>query len=159
MIRKQISKETAKQRLETLCVRGEECRRDLEEKLRRWGILPADREEILDSLEERRFFSDARYATAFAHDKMLFNRWGRMKIIMALRAKRIPSTLILAALNEFSEEDYRRVLSEFLQAKARTIPDLDTYEGRTKLYRAALSRGFESSLISELIKKFQLNNG
>lgn len=152
MLRKQITKEVATQRLETLCVRGEECRFDLREKLRRWGIAPSDAEAILDSLEDRRFFSDARFATAFAHDKLLFNRWGKMKITMALRAKRIPSSLISDALDELSDEDYERVLREFLIAKARSIKEGDTYEGRTKLYRAAMSRGFDSSLISRLIK-------
>lgn len=152
MLRKQITKEVATQRLETLCVRGEECRFDLREKLRRWGIASSDAEAILDSLEDRRFFSDARFATAFAHDKLLFNRWGKMKITMALRAKRIPSSLISDALDELSDEDYERVLREFLVAKARSIKEGDTYEGRTKLYRAAMSRGFDSSLISRLIK-------
>lgn len=166
MLKKQISKEVAIQRLETLCVRGEQCRYDLQEKLRRWGIFPSEWEEILDSLEERRFFSDSRFAAAFAHDKMLFNRWGKMKITMALRAKRIPSSLIREALDELSDEEYERTLREFLQAKARSIPNLTlpdnpsaeerqlNYEARTKLYRAALSRGFESPLISRLLKEF-----
>lgn len=153
MIKKQISKEIALQRLETLCVRGEQCRYDLQEKLRRWGVFPSEWEAILDSLEERRFFSDARFAAAFAHDKMLFNRWGKMKITMSLRAKRVSSPLIREALEELSDEEYQRVLLDFLQAKARTIPDLTSYEGRTKLYRAALSRGFESSLVSNLMRK------
>lgn len=152
MIRKQISKEAAIRHLETLCARGEECRYDLDEKLRRRGFSASDREEILDNLERKRFFSDARFAAAFAHDKMLFNRWGKMKITMALRAKRISPAIIRDALDLLSEEEYEQVLEDFLRAKARTIAGLDTYEGRTKLYRAAIARGFESSLVSRLIK-------
>lgn len=152
MVRKQISKDQAIQRLETLCVRGEQCRFDLQEKLRRWGIFQSEIDGILDSLEDRNFFSDARFASAFAHDKLLFNRWGRMKIVMALRAKRIASNFIDDALEAIEDEEYERVLRDFLVAKARSIKEGFSYEGRTKLYRAAIARGFESQLAAKVVK-------
>lgn len=151
-VRKSISKEQAVQRLETLCVRGEQCRYDLQEKLRRWGIPTAEHEAILDALEDKRFFSDERFARAFAHDKLMFNRWGKMKIAMSLRMKRLSSRLIREVLEEIDPEEYRKVAREFLAAKARQIGDLDSYENRTKLYGAGLRRGFDSELVGKIIK-------
>lgn len=149
---KKVTVEDATARLELLCARSEHCRYELQEKLRRWEIAPEDSEKILSSLEERRFFCDSRFAAAFVRDKMLYNRWGRMKIVMALRAKRIDSSDIEDAFAEVEQPDYERVARDFLTAKARSVKEGFTYEGRTKLYRAGLSRGFESSLVSSIVK-------
>lgn len=150
--KKSITADEARERLELLCVRGEHCRWELVEKMRRWGIHPADMESILDSLADNRFFDDARFATAFARDKLLYNRWGRIKISLALRAKRIDRNIIEEALDALDPEEYERIAREYMQAKARTIKEGNSYEGRTKLYRVAVSRGFESALASAIVK-------
>ena len=56
------------------------------------------------------------------------------------------------ALNEIDEEAYREKLRDILTAKARQITDVDTFEGRTKLFRFGASRGFEPALVSEMVK-------
>jgi|InofroStandDraft_1065614.scaffolds.fasta_scaffold01034_32 regulatory protein len=150
--KKKLTEEMALQRLESLCAGGEHCRHELSEKLRKWGMFPDESERILDSLERRRFFDDSRFASAFVRDKLLYNKWGRMKIVMALKAKRVDTTLIDEAFDEIDNDDYREIVRDFLSARARTIKAGFTYEGRTKLYRAGLSRGFESSIVSGLVK-------
>jgi regulatory protein len=153
MIQKKITKEVALQRLETLCVRAEHCGFELQEKLRKWGLFGSEAEELLQSLAQRRFYDDARYASAFVRDKLQYNHWGRMKIMLGLRAKRVDSAIISEALDEIDQEEYEQVARDVLAAKARSIKDLDTYEGRTKLYRAGLSRGFESQLVARIVKE------
>lgn len=150
--RKTVSAENAKVRLENLCARSEHCEWELKEKLRRWGVGPADTEKILESLRKGRFYDDARYASAFARDKLLYNRWGRRKIAMALAAKRIDRETAGDALDNIDEKEYREVLLELMRAKARGIKEGNTYDGRTKLYRAVASRGFETALISDYIR-------
>lgn len=150
--KKKISEETALQRLESLCAAGEHCRHELLEKLRKWGMFPDECDRILDSLGKRRFFDDSRFASAFVRDKLLYNKWGRMKISIALKAKRIPAEVIDEAFDGIDEEEYEDVAREFLMAKARGVKEGNTYEGRTKLYRAGLSRGFESSLVARIVK-------
>jgi regulatory protein len=152
MIKKTISPEDALQRLETLCVRAEHCRYELLEKLRKWGIFGSEAEKVLDSLGQRRFYDDARFASAFTRDKLLYNHWGRLKIMLGLKAKRIDSGIIADALNEIDAEEYESIASEFLTAKARSIKEGFTYEGRTKLYRAGMGRGFESQIVARLVK-------
>lgn len=152
MLRKQISAETALRRLETLCARAEHCRHELNEKLRGWGLSISDTERILESLEKRKFFDDNRFAEAYARDKLLYSGWGRMKIVLGLRAKRIGSDDINDALDGIDPEEYERVAIGFLRGKARSVKEGFTYEGRTKLYRAGLQRGFESQLVARIVK-------
>lgn len=147
-----MTEESALQRLETLCVAAERCRHELSEKLRRWGFMGDDADKILDSLEKRRFFDDSRFASAYTRDKLLYNRWGRLKIIMGLREKRIDRSTIDEALDEIDDEEYERVATEYLTAKAHTIKEGFTYDGRTKLYRQGIHRGFEASLVARIVK-------
>jgi len=97
-----------------MCARSEHCEWELKEKLKRWMISSADAEEILMVLRKGRFYDDRRFASAYVRDKMLYNRWGRRKIVYGLMAKRIPRELIGEALDEIDEEMYRNVLLEFL---------------------------------------------
>jgi regulatory protein len=149
---RKITKRIATQRLENMCVRGEHCRYELQEKLRTWGIFPVDAEAILESLESRRFFDDHRFAAAFVRDKLLYNKWGQLKIIIGLKAKRIDPDIIQEAIDEIDPDEYSRIAREFLTAKAKTIKQGYTYEGRTKLYRAGLSRGFASQIVAPIVK-------
>lgn len=150
MQRKPISPEKALIRAEELCVRAERSSGEIRAKLRQWGIAAADAEKIIASLTERRFVDDRRFCEAFVRDKINFARWGRRKIAMALYEKGVERGISAAILASIDMERYEENLQHILQAKRRTIVGPDTFEGRTKLFRFAVSRGFEP----ELIKKF-----
>lgn len=150
--KKRISEEVALQRLETLCAAGEHCRHELTEKLHKWGVTAQEATRILESLEQRRFVDDSRFASAFVRDKLLYNHWGKIKISLALRAKRIDPDIIDEALDEIDSEEYEEVAREFLAAKARTVKEGNCYDGRSRLYRHGLSRGFESPLVARIVK-------
>ena len=150
--RKLISAENALMRLEALCSRSEHCEWELREKLRGWGVGIPDAETILATLHKARYYDDERFARAFARDKLIYNRWGRRKIALALRAKRVDDDVVADALDEIDNEEYVSVLNAMMKARAKVIKEGDTYEGRAKLYRAAVSRGFESQLVSKIIR-------
>lgn len=140
-------------RMEDLCARAEHSSGEIMQKLLRLGISPGDAERIVRSMTERRFIDDGRFARAFARDKMEYARWGKRKIALALYQKRVPRELINEALDDIDNDRYLAILDELLRAKRRTLPEPDTYEGRTKLYRFAASRGFEPDLIAAAIRR------
>ena len=144
--------ETAQARLEDLCVRGEHCRFELAEKLRRWLVPTSEATRILDDMHDRGFFDDGRFAGAYARDKALYARWGRRKIAMGLRAKRVDTSLIDAALAAVDEDKYRSLMLDVLAAKARSLKEGNTFEGRTKLYRFGVTRGYEPALVAAAIR-------
>ncbi len=150
--KKAISTEKAIIRLETLCARSEQCSSEVRRKLSTWLIEPAEAEKILRSLTERRFVDDSRYARSYVRDKYRFARWGRRKIEMGLRAKQIESSVIREALGEIDEKEYTDNLVHILKAKAATMTDSDTYEGRTRLFRFGASRGFEPQLVADTVR-------
>ena len=149
-----ITAEKAMERLEALCVRSEHCEDELRRKLYRWGLSGADAEHIIESLRDRRYVDDERFARAYVRDKLRFSRWGRVKIRMGLMAKRVCGATIAAALaEEIAEEEYEEILISVLKMKMRSIEDAAGYEGRTRLFRFGVSRGFEPGMVSDVIRR------
>lgn len=151
--RKPVKADVALSRLELLCSRSEQCSGDLMKKLVAWQVPSREASEIMRRLREGRFVDDGRFARAYARDKMLFSGWGRYKIMRGLMVKRVEHQLIEEAIGELDAGEYEATALRVLRAKARTIKEGNTYEGRTKLFRAGASRGFETELLSRLIRK------
>ena len=98
------------------------------------------------------FINEKRYAVAFVRDKFRLNKWGKIKITMALREKGIEKELILSALDKIDEGEYQELLSMLLKNKSKTIKYDFEYEKQGKLFRFAQSRGFENNVIEQVLR-------
>ena len=151
MAKKPITENEAYLRVSARCVQREYCRADWNRKLQEAGLTAQQTEKVLDRLEDEKFIDEERYSRSFVHDKLLYDRWGRIKIAYALRQKAIPSALITAALETIEEEEYLQILKEVLRQKARSIKADSDYEHKQKLARFAASRGFEPGLVFKML--------
>jgi regulatory protein len=152
-----ISPERAIIKVEELCAKAERCSEEIRQKLHRMGLEHADTERIINSLIERRFIDDSRFTRAFVRDKVAFARWGKRKIMQALYVKRIDRDIIKEALDGIDEEMYMSNLQHIIAQKAKTMTDADSYEGKTKIFRFAASRGFEPDLVAKVIRQMFSN--
>lgn len=151
--RRQPTPDEALARCEELCARAEYCEGELRRKLYMWGVGNDDSDRIIGSLRERRFVDDARFAEAFVREKVMYAGWGRRKVAAALYQKRVARDVIAGALDGVDPETYERRLEEILMQKRRTMAEPDTYDGRTRLFRFAASRGFEPDLAAAAIRR------
>lgn len=147
-----LSPAEALAKAESLCVRAEHCTFEIRQKLSRWKIPPEDCEKIIESLIRDRFIDDERFARSYVNDKIRFSRWGERKIEMELLKRRIPRALITQILKEYDKSVIESNLKLVLEAKARTLDDPYTFEGRTRLFRYAVSRGYYPAAVAEVIK-------
>ncbi len=153
MAKKAVTKQQALMKLEALCARSEQCTWEINRKLDLWAIGAADKAGIIESLLSDRFVDDERYAKAFCRDKFRFSRWGRVKIKVALIQKHIGREIIEDALSEIDGSEYEKVLTSLLRAKSKTMEDVQSYEGKSRLFRYGVSRGFEPSVVIGVINK------
>lgn len=103
-----------------LCARAERSEEDARRLMTRWGVAPADREQVLERLRRDRFIDDARYAEAFVHEKINLSGWGARKIADALHRKRIARETIERALAALDAGTARERLADLLRRKVRT---------------------------------------
>lgn len=152
MNKKPMSKEVALDRLEALCAVSERCESELRQKLWQWSISSMDVQEIMAHLRKHRFVDDERYARAYVRDKYRIARWGRNKIVAGLMAKKIASEMVRKALEEIDQDEYESNARDVITGKMSGIKDVRSYEGRTKLFRYGVGRGYESELVARIIK-------
>ncbi len=151
---KQVGYDEALVRMESLCARSEQCTADILKKLAAMKLPAADSERIMERLYELKFVDDRRFARSFCHDKLEFSGWGRQKISRELHLRRIDRTVIAESLDEIDPDVYRSRAKTIVMAKIRRLgQDAFTREGRLKVLRFAVSRGFEIGLVAEIIRE------
>jgi regulatory protein len=138
-----------------LCSRREYCISEVMDKLHSWGTDAADNERIIELLKKENFINEERYAFGFVKDKFNYNKWGKLKITAHLRAKNIPGDLIKQALDSIDNETYNKTINDLLSAHRRSVKAKNQYELKAKLLRYGLSKGFESSILYDLLNTFE----
>ncbi|MBO7261038.1 MAG: RecX family transcriptional regulator [Bacteroidaceae bacterium] len=139
-------------KLEAYCASGEHCVNDVRIKLDKYDLSQDQSERIIEKLKENGFVDEQRYARAFVHDKLLFAKWGRLKISAMLWQKRLPQNIIDEALENIDDDDYIAVLKEVINSKKSAIKARSDYEYSVKLIKSVASRGFEIPLIKQFVK-------
>ncbi|MDD4923040.1 MAG: regulatory protein RecX, partial [Bacteroidales bacterium] len=79
------------------------------------------------------------------------------KIRYLLRQKGVSAELIEEGLEAIPEEDYQEMLLTLLKQKKPSIKSKTDYELRGKMLRYGAGKGFEPSLISQCLKKMDMD--
>lgn len=155
-MKKTLTYDQALHRAAVLCTRSEKCVSDIRAKLVLWGVDESDIKKMLSYLQEEKYLDDVRFCSYFVKDKSRFNKWGKIKIAYALRAKKIDEDLIANSLDQLEDEESLSTLLSILTTKSKNSKFKDDYDKKVKLIRFALSRGFEMKLVNQALKTFKL---
>ena len=152
---KPISESKALSRMANLCARREYCVFDIETKLKRYNLENDTIKSIIAKLKAEKYIDELRFTRSFIRDKIRFNKWGKIKILYALRQKRVPEKIVNEAFLEFTDHVINDYLQELLQTKWKTIKGDSDYDKQNKLIRFGLSRGFDMGSIKECMKRLK----
>ncbi len=140
------------QRAMRACSEREYCISDIVALLVRWGADSGEmREWIIERLVRERFIDEQRYSRAYVLDHFRHSQWGRVKISMALKQKKIDPAAISAGMEAIGEEEYLQLLQKILGDQRRKIKSKSRTDLKGKLLRHALGKGFESHLVYDAI--------
>lgn len=104
---------------------------------------------IIDSLIHEKFIDELRLSKAYIHDKTLFNHWGKVKIRMMLRRKRINEKTIDQAFNETVLENTNEIIHALITEKWKNIKGKSFADKKIKLMRYLISKGYEYEEVIE----------
>ncbi len=148
------------QRAMRACSTREYCISDIGRLLERWGADDeTKRKAIIERLTEERFIDEERYSRAYVNDHLRYNRWGRIRITMGLRQKQVNSSTIAEAVAAIDEDEYREILEKIIMMQLKRVRAGSRSDLKIKLIRHAIGKGFESSLVYEMVERIMREEG
>jgi len=144
---------TAFKKVMAMCSKREYCCEDIRNKLISWGVTRSDTEKVIDNLIKENFINEKRFATAFVNDKFNYNKWGKIKIAAHLRHRNLTGDIIREALDSIDYDIYTKALKDLIASHRRSVKAKNQYDLKVKLLRYGLSKGFESSLLYEVLNE------
>ncbi|MBV9989359.1 MAG: RecX family transcriptional regulator [Chitinophagaceae bacterium] len=146
-----LSPEQAWSRARQFCSYRERCHSEVREKLYALGLFRKDVEALIARLIEEDLLNEERFARLFAGRHFRQKKWGRVKIVHALRQKKLSETLIRLALKEIEATDYTASLQKLAAAKWEALKQEQyiTRQAKTRAY--LLQKGFEAPAVQQAI--------
>lgn len=146
-----IDEKEALLRLANICAKQEKSPNDILKKLNSWGFKYDEAKIILVKLQNNDLTNNLRFAKAFVHDKLHFNKWGKRKLAFMLSQKGIPQNIITSALDSIEFNDYEKIISEELSKKQKNLKGNSPRETEIKLLKFAESRGYEFDICKKIL--------
>lgn len=134
------------------CAYQERCQQEVREKLSEWGIWGNDAEQLLEQLIAQNYLNEERFAKAFAGGKFRTKQWGRVKIKLELKARKISDYCIKKAMLEIDEDVYTQTLRAEALKKYTSVKDPNNLSKKNKTAKYLAGRGFEADLIWDILR-------
>src|SRR5690606_8875740 len=151
-----LDKKTA---IYTYCNYQERSHAEVRNKLYELGCYKQEVEEMIAELIERDLLNEERFARAIARGKFRMKQWGRQKIVQQLKQQQVSQYCIKRALTEIDPNEYYATLEKLAERKWETLnKERSMAAKKAKTYRYLLQKGYESSMIQEVIGEI-INRG
>ena len=85
----------AKKKIARYCAYQERCHKEVNDKLREMGMIPAAIDQIISELITNNFLNELRFSEAFARGKFRIKKWGKSRIVSELKQRNISEYLLL----------------------------------------------------------------
>ena len=141
---------------EHYCAYQERSQQEVRDKLYEWGLYPNMIENIITHLIDGNFLNEERFAKVYTSGKLNIKHWGKGKIKQGLKQKRVSDPLIRKALLGIDPDIYMNILRNVIEKRLPQITEKDSFKRHYKLVQYAMSRGFETDLIRDILKDSDL---
>lgn len=155
--RKTLTPEQAYVKIRHYCAFQERTQEEVKRKLSGYGISWNDANLLISKLIEEGFLNEERFAKSFAGGKFRMKGWGRKKIEMELKMRKVSAYSIRKAImEEIDLKDYEKTLQKLFEKKWNSLkgPENTHYTKQAKTRQYLLSRGFENDIISRIMKSY-----
>lgn len=137
-----------------LCASREYCISDIRTRLETWGVHnPEQAEKVIQTLISEKFIDEQRYASAFARDKLRYNKWGKIKIEWSLKMKGVAGECISDAIAGIDEDEYRDIAEKLIQSLVKSKKAENKHLLKAKVLKSMQAKGFEYGVTGEVVKR------
>lgn len=154
-VKSMTSKEQAYQKIKYFCSYRERCHYEVKEKLFGLGLPKTEVEELVSRLIEDDYLNEERYCSQFAGSHFRLRKWGKVKIVHALRQKRVSEANIKRGLREIDEAEYLAALQKLVVAKWASLKNEQWLNRQAKTMAYLLQKGYEAVRIQAAIAEIR----
>ena len=147
MQKKYLTKEQALQKLKHYCGYQERSHAEVKQKLWDLGVNRSEHDEIISNLIEEDYLNEERFAKAFVGGKFRMKGWGRVRIVHALKEKKVSEYNLKKALKEIDEEEYERTLNNLAEKKYQSLKGEQYLVRKKKTMDYLVQKGYEMQLV------------
>jgi regulatory protein len=157
-VKKNLTPLLAWPKIKHYCGYSERCHYEVREKLFGMGLVKKDVEILLSRLIEENYLNEERFAILFAGGHFRQKKWGKTKIIYALRQKRVSEQNIKRAMKEIPADAYTASLQKLAETKWKSLKNEQyiTREAKTMAFLA--QRGYESPAVRQVLAVIRSGN-
>ncbi|GAA4001660.1 regulatory protein RecX [Hymenobacter fastidiosus] len=134
-------------KIAAFCAYQERNQKEVESKLREYGLNEDEAGEIIIRLSREKMLDEERYAQAFVRGKVRIKKWGRRRITQELKQKGISDYCIKAGMKEIDGDEYYQNLVDVLEKRDRVEKERNQRLRRQKLIMFMTVKGYENDLI------------
>ena len=135
------------QKIAAFCAYQERNQKEVEAKLRSYGLDEDEAGEIIIRLSREKLLDEERFAKAFVRGHVNQKKWGRRRIVQELKQKGISEYCIKSGLKEIDGDEYYQNLVDVLEKKDRQEKERNPRVRRQKIQLFLTAKGYESDLI------------
>ena len=150
--KKKLTPSQALIRAQHSCAYQERCQQEMRDKLYDWGLYRDDVENVIVGLITDGFINEERFAKSYAGGKFRIKKWGRVKIKIELKKRRISDYCIKVAMKEIDEDDYILTIHQLIEKRSKLIKGGKPMVRNYKIAQYIASRGFEQNLIWDILR-------
>jgi len=139
-------------KLQKYCAYQDRCHSEVRTKLLQLKTYGDDLENIISELIQEDYLNEERFACSYVRGKYRMKKWGRDKIVMALKKKGISDYCIRKGLSEIDMEEYNSNLQSLYVKLAEKYTEKNAFLQRQKIYAALRRKGYTNNEIVEVQK-------
>ena len=151
-VKKKLTPTQALLKAQQSCAYQERCQQEMRDKLYEWGLYPDAVENIIADLITDNFLNEERFAKAYAGGKFRIKKWGKIKIKIELKKRKISEYCIKKAMEEISDKEYIATINQLITKKSKEIKGGKPQVRNYKIAQYIASKGFEQNLIWDILR-------
>lgn len=154
---KKLTPLVALEKARNWCAYQERSQSETRSKLYEYSLSTDDVEQIITSLIQENYLNEERFAIAFASGKFRIKKWGKIKIKIELKQRKVSDYCINKALKQIDGYEYFATLEKIIEKKIKEIKETNKIKKQYKIIKYAMSRGFEQDLIMDALKNLEID--
>ena len=132
---------------------GDLCHIEVENKLKNFNLIKEAKNQIIFNLINEDYLNETRFCENFVRGKFKIKNWGKIKIKMELKTRKISNININQSLKQIHEKEYLEKLDQIFEKKLTSLDGLSKDKKKKKIFSYLQYRGWETNLIYDKINK------